>query len=181
MTPSKQILTSIQFIYSRLLVIAGDPRPGAVFPGPALARGRHFPIDPHSRLSWSTGRWCRQKIGQVEIGPLITTWLWLPFILFWLWNVLDARGRSPERPYSTLFGVLFAAVILYVIAWNVTDVKLDRLVTRFHDARTGLERPCCQPGYFDDHRSNGERSNLRLGLPGEHYQRQIGRATRRRA
>ena len=31
--------------------------------------------------------------------------------------------------------ILLAAVILYVIAWNVTDVKLNRLVERFDDAR----------------------------------------------
>ena len=69
-----------------------------------------------------------------EIGSLITTWLWLPFILFWLWNVLDARSLITGKTYSTLFGVLFAAVILYVTAWNVTEVKLDRLITRIHDA-----------------------------------------------
>ncbi len=71
----------------------------------------------------------------MEIGSLTTTWLWLPFILFWLWNVLDARSLVTGKTYSTLFGVLFAVVILYVIAWNVTDVKLDRLVTRIHNAQ----------------------------------------------
>ncbi len=77
----------------------------------------------------------RKHIGQVEIGSLITSWLWLPFILFWLWNVLDARSLVTGKTYNTLFGVLFAAVILYVTAWNVTDVKLDRLISRIHDAQ----------------------------------------------
>ncbi len=86
-------------------------------------------------VNWS---FVRQKIGQMEIGSLITTWLWLPFILFWLWNVLDARGPVTGKTYSTLFGVLFAVVILYVIAWNVTGVKLDRLVTRIHNAQLVL-------------------------------------------
>lgn len=80
----------------------------------------------------------RQKIGQVEIGTFVTSWLWLPFILFWLWNILDARTPVTGKAYNTLFGVLFAAVILYVIAWNVTDVKLERLVTRINDARLVL-------------------------------------------
>ena len=80
----------------------------------------------------------RKQIGQVEIGTFVTSWLWLPFILFWLWNVLDAHSPVTGKTYSTLFGVLFAAVILYVTAWNVTDVKLDRLITRIHDAQLVL-------------------------------------------
>jgi hypothetical protein len=50
-------------------------------------------------------------------------------ILFWAWNVLDARRLALGRP-ETGAGILLAAVILYVVAWNVTDVKLDRLVAR---------------------------------------------------
>ena len=47
-----------------------------------------------------------------------------------------------------MLGVLLAAVILYVIAWNVTDVKLDRLVTRFEDAKNGRRRPAQpRPGH----------------------------------
>ncbi len=37
---------------------------------------------------------------------------------------------------NPILGFLFAAIVLYVIAWNVTDVRLDRLVQRFNDART---------------------------------------------
>ncbi len=77
-----------------------------------------------------------QNIGQVVLGGLTTSWLWLPFILFWVWNVLDALGISRKRPISMLPGLLFAAIILYVIAWELTDVRLDRLVERFNDART---------------------------------------------
>ena len=76
----------------------------------------------------------RQKIGLVELGTFKTTWLWLPFVLFWLWNVFDARGLVRGRGVNALLGVLCAAVILYVVAWDVTSVKLDRLVTRLHDA-----------------------------------------------
>jgi phosphonate transport system permease protein len=89
------------------------------------------------------------KIGQVTIGGLVTSWLWLPFLLFWVWNVLDARASSPSflqtgqaasvaQAPSALLAVLFAAIILYVIAWNVTDVKLERLVTRISDAKLVL-------------------------------------------
>lgn len=90
-----------------------------------------------------------EKIGQVTVGGLVTSWLWLPFLLFWAWNVIDARGSLPsfmrterdagaEPAPSVLPGVLFAAIILYVIAWNVTEVKMDRLITRIGDARLVL-------------------------------------------
>jgi phosphonate transport system permease protein len=81
--------------------------------------------------------WARDKskIGQVELGGLVTSWLWLPFVLFWAWNVWDARQVAGGQRQNAGLGVLCAAIILYVIAWNVTDVKLERLVTRFEDAK----------------------------------------------
>jgi len=76
-----------------------------------------------------------QKIGLVQLGGLTTSWLWLPLILFWAWNVLDARALSRGKTFSLLPGLLFAGLITYVIAWQVTNVRLDRLVTRFSDAQ----------------------------------------------
>ena len=76
------------------------------------------------------------NIGKITLGGLVTSWLWLPFVLFWAWNVLDGRQMAMGRQSHPLPGVLLAAVILYVIAWNVTGIHLDRLVTRFKDART---------------------------------------------
>jgi len=80
------------------------------------------------------------EIGQVELNGLVTSWLWLPFILYWAWNIWDARGISePERSSgqspSILPGILFAAIVLYFIAWQVTNVRLDRLVSRISDAQ----------------------------------------------
>ena len=83
-------------------------------------------------VSWSLDK---SKIGRVELGGLATSWLWLPFLLFWLWNGYDARRIAGGRKLNTLPGVFLAAIILYVIAWNVTDVKLDRLITRINDAK----------------------------------------------
>jgi phosphonate transport system permease protein len=77
-----------------------------------------------------------QKVGSVSLGPLTTSWLWLPLILFWAWNVFDARALAAGKTSGVLPAILFAALILYVIAWSVTDVKLNRLVERFSDART---------------------------------------------
>ncbi|HEY3312770.1 MAG TPA: phosphonate ABC transporter, permease protein PhnE [Anaerolineales bacterium] len=83
-------------------------------------------------INWSSSH---QKIGLVNIGNLEFSWLWLPLMLYWLWNVLDAHSLGLRRVFSILPGVIFAALIMYVIAWNVTEVKADRLVERFGDAR----------------------------------------------
>lgn len=80
---------------------------------------------------WSSG----QKVGNVTIGGILLSWLWLPLIMFWIWNVLDARLLAANKTLTILPGIVFAAIILYVIAWNVTDVKLQRLIERFGDAR----------------------------------------------
>ena len=75
------------------------------------------------------------NIGQISLGPFNTSWLWLPFVLFWAWNSLDARRISSGLNSSVLPGVVLAAIILYFLAWVVTDVKMDRLVSRFEDAQ----------------------------------------------
>ena len=77
-----------------------------------------------------------QNIGIVTLGRVTTSWLWLPLILFWVWNILDARFLAAQKKSNIIPGVLLAGIVLYVIAWNVTDVRLNRLVERFMDART---------------------------------------------
>lgn len=84
-------------------------------------------------INWSL---VHQNIGKVTVGGVETSWLWLALILFWVWNVLDVNALRTDKTFSVLPGILFTAIILYVIAWNVTDVKLNRLVERFNDART---------------------------------------------
>ncbi len=83
-------------------------------------------------VNWSL---VHQNVGKIVLGGLTTSWLWLPLLLFWAWNVLDAFRLSTGKPAAIGAGIFLAAVILYVIAWNVTDVKLGRLVERFNDAR----------------------------------------------
>ena len=84
-------------------------------------------------INWS---FIHQNIGSLTLGGFVTSWLWIPMILFWIWNALDANALSENKNFSILPGIFFTALILYVIAWNVTDVKLNRLVERFGDART---------------------------------------------
>ena len=83
-------------------------------------------------VNWSQ---TKLEIGQISLLGYSTSWLWLLFIAFWAWNVYDAQQTANGKPANILPGVAFLGVMLYVIAWNVTDVKLDRLVTRFGDAQ----------------------------------------------
>ncbi|HEX2696279.1 MAG TPA: hypothetical protein VHM28_01135, partial [Anaerolineales bacterium] len=40
----------------------------------------------------------RLNIGKVTMGGWTTSWLWFPFICFWVWNVLDTRALAIRRP-----------------------------------------------------------------------------------
>ncbi|HEY9088401.1 MAG TPA: phosphonate ABC transporter, permease protein PhnE [Anaerolineaceae bacterium] len=75
------------------------------------------------------------KIGLVQLGGLTTSWLWIPFLLFWAWNIYDAYSLSRGESPLVLPAVIMTAIILYVIAWTLTGVRLERLVTRIDDAR----------------------------------------------
>ena len=88
---------------------------------------------PAYLINWSL---VHQNIGKVTLGSITTSWLWLPLAGFWIWNVFDARAASQGKSVGAGLGLLFIAIILYFIAWNLTDVRLDRLVERFNDART---------------------------------------------
>jgi phosphonate transport system permease protein len=83
-------------------------------------------------INWSFGH---QNVGKVSVGGLITSWLWLPFVLYWIWNIRDARAVAERKRSNIIPAIVLIGLILYVIAWNVTGVKLGRLVERFRDAR----------------------------------------------
>ena len=75
------------------------------------------------------------KIGLTTLGSFETSWLWLPLAAFVLWNVLDAHRLAQGKQSPTWLGLLLAAFVLYYLAWTVTDIKPERLITRFQDAR----------------------------------------------
>jgi hypothetical protein len=77
-----------------------------------------------------------QNIGLVTFGSFKISWLWLPFVLFWAWNVMDAYQLVTGRSSNVLVEIFMALVILYVVAWNVTQIEPARLVTRFNDAKS---------------------------------------------
>ena len=77
-----------------------------------------------------------QNVGKIAVGGFSTSWLWLPLVLFWAWNILDARTLAEGKRANLIPAIALAGIILYVIAWNVTGVKISRLIERFQDAQT---------------------------------------------
>src|SRR5512139_2298256 len=63
-------------------------------------------------VNWALAR---QGVGKVSVGGLTTTWLWLPLILFWLWNIADSLAVTAGRSAGIGLGLLLIAIILYVI------------------------------------------------------------------
>jgi presenilin-like A22 family membrane protease len=86
-------------------------------------------------------------IAKITIVSLETSWLYFPLALFWLWNVIDALTLSREKPISPLLGIICGVLILFIVAWDVTDVKPERLVERFDDAKT-VATNIVNPDYF---------------------------------
>jgi len=60
--------------------------------------------------------------------------LWALLGCFLVWNIFDAYRRARRQGSSDLIGLLLPTLIIYIIAWQVTDVRLDRLITRFGNA-----------------------------------------------
>jgi phosphonate transport system permease protein len=60
--------------------------------------------------------------------------LWALLGCFLVWNIVDAYRRARRQASSDLIGLLLPVLIIYIIGWQVTDVRLDRLVTRFGNA-----------------------------------------------
>ncbi len=68
------------------------------------------------------------RIGQVTAGGVETSWLLYFLGAFWAWNVFDANRRAQGARGADFVGLLIPAIVIYLIAWEVTDVRLDRLV-----------------------------------------------------
>jgi phosphonate transport system permease protein len=87
------------------------------------------------------------KIGMVTWGQASTSWLWLVVGLLWLWNVVDAFRCARGRKTWDALAILLAIVVVYYIGWQITDVNLDRLVSRFQDVK-GVFRALVRPDLF---------------------------------
>lgn len=87
------------------------------------------------------------NVGQVQIGSWTTSWLWAPTILFWLWNSFDSYRLARGKSLSPMLAVLCAAIVLYVVAWNITDVNISRMVNNFGDMKA-IATQLANPDYI---------------------------------
>jgi phosphonate transport system permease protein len=71
---------------------------------------------------------------RVTLGDTTAILLWILLGCFAIWNIWDAYQHARNRRGNDLIGLLIPTFIVYIIAWFVTDVRLDRLVTRFGNA-----------------------------------------------
>lgn len=64
-----------------------------------------------------------------------STFLYAGLVLAWLWGLWDAYNLAQGRKISFLPPFLIIGVIVYIIGWQVTDIKLTRLVTDVGDIK----------------------------------------------
>jgi phosphonate ABC transporter permease subunit PhnE len=65
------------------------------------------------------------------VGGNIAIFLWALLGLFVLWNIYDAYRLARHAKTNALMGFLLPTLVIYIIAWQVTDIRLERLITRF--------------------------------------------------
>jgi phosphonate ABC transporter permease subunit PhnE len=83
-------------------------------------------------INWSLVNF---KIGLITLGGLDTSWMWLALALFWLWNVRDCYLLEKGQKSSAVPGFLVIVLVFFIIAWEVTEAKPERLITRFPAAK----------------------------------------------
>jgi phosphonate transport system permease protein len=82
-------------------------------------------------ISWSFNH---LNVGKTTVGGVTTSSLWILLILFWVWNIYDGYRTAQGKRGSQAIPIFLTALVIYVIAWQVTNVRLDRLVTRWSNA-----------------------------------------------
>lgn len=102
------------------------------------------------------------KTGLVTAGGVTTSWLWGVLVLFWAWNILDAYRLAQGKRSFTGLGLLLPAFIIYFIGWQVTDINIDRLITRFQDVQVVFQA-LVQPDLFERDDAGNWRSSENFG------------------
>ncbi len=96
-------------------------------------------------VNWS---FVNYEIGKIQLNEIKTfNWLLVPLFAFYLWNIYDSFSIANNKKSSPIIAFLSAVMILYVIGWSVTGVKMERLITRFNDAKTVAEK-LVNPDFF---------------------------------
>ena len=86
-------------------------------------------------------------ISKITIGDIETSWLLIPFTLFWIWNAIDSVLIGKNKNAGLFLGVFCAFTILFVIGWHVTEVKPDLLLNKIGDARVVVTK-ILNPDFF---------------------------------
>ena len=68
---------------------------------------------------------------RVAVGGSTAIALWILLACFAIWNIFDAYRHARGQRSNNLIGLLLPTLIIYIIAWQVTDIRLERLITRF--------------------------------------------------
>jgi len=95
-------------------------------------------------ISWALDLY---DIAMLNLGRIETSWLFVLLVLFWLWNVIDSVMINNAKSANLIPGIIFAMTILFFIAWDVTEIKPNRLVDRIGDARVVVTK-ILNPDFF---------------------------------
>ncbi|MBI3536706.1 MAG: phosphonate ABC transporter, permease protein PhnE [Chloroflexi bacterium] len=74
------------------------------------------------------------QVGLVTLQGVTLSWLWIFLAGYWLWNVYDVHRRARGLSSLDFPRWLIPTLVIYIIAWQVTDIRLERLVTRIDNA-----------------------------------------------
>lgn len=74
--------------------------------------------------------WAQDNFRVLVAGSTVLA-LWGLLGGFVLWNVVDAYRRARLQSTTHWLALLLPTLIIYIVAWQVTDIRLDRLITRF--------------------------------------------------
>jgi phosphonate transport system permease protein len=92
------------------------------------------------------GQWARGAGLLATVGILAGLILWkgfpllfVPLAAVWLWGVWDAYRMAQKRPAGTTLPFLFAALIIYVLGAQLTEISFSRLLTNWPAMRPVAE------------------------------------------
>jgi phosphonate transport system permease protein len=77
-----------------------------------------------------------------------STFLFSGIIIFWLWNIWDALNLVKGRRLSPVLPFLIIAIIAYIIGWQVTGIKIHRLLSDVADIKP-LVADLAKPAFFE--------------------------------
>ena len=92
-------------------------------------------------------------LSTIAITSLLVYWrgnalLYSGIAIAWLWNVWDAYHLARGRRLSPVLPFLVIALVIYIIGWRVTEIKLTRLITDVADIKP-LVANLLQPAFLE--------------------------------